>query len=850
MRNLVHPCSNGLVVTDAMRLLRTTAIGLTLFALGGLLTSTLVSAFTPSVVYAQPAATPPDPEPPATPDPAPAAGVSSYAGEGTEDNKNLWDATWGCIANAGNCALDAVLIPVGGIAYVFLAIAGTILGFAAASFDYAISIFVFKFAIYFGNSAGMLVGWAMLRDIGNIMLVFGFVSIGIQTILNVGHYSVGKALPRLIIFAVLLNFSLFAAEAVIDTTNAVASTIFQQAYECGSEGECTGAAISNRVMVLTGINSFIDTGGAFYGFFLNGEKMQRIIATVLGTIFIIVVAAVLFFGALLLLSRAIMLAFLMITSPIGFAGMAIPQLNKMANQWWSALIKNALFAPALLLMMFVSLKIAEGVSSALSVGGKTPNIFDALFTSATTLDFGGVLVYLLTVGFMFGSLLAAKQFGVFGSDWAVKQAGSAIGLTTAGAWARAGRFGLGRPMNRMATGVRGSNFYRNNPALGAILAKGLDAGATKSFDIRGAKGNIKIAGVSLGNTGDFSKEGRRGELKKIAERASKEAEMRKKAFEAIDAPLQSEIKTLAKDAEVEKAKSATLGKEADQYRKAAERDAANGFEKGAAANLAKAEDLEREARGHDRRAEELDREKKAAEGALKQQQLARLSKDDQILQKYKAGGGSAATEERELKETVAENSQKMENATAEISRLTESLEKMQSDIRDGYVRPEDKAQKEREIESSTMQLEAAQTQYEAANALREEARRRLSDDKEQARRKKIREGAQKQGGEMLESKYGMVQIAERFEKAARSFEGAAGTFAGPVSDSLRTMASGIRADAGQSKEAKLAHELQHMLEHAQHAEGGAHDDAHAAGDNHKKDAKADAGGGDGHGPAH
>ena len=60
----------------------------------------------------------------------------------------------------------------------------------------------------------------------------------------------------------------------------------------------------------------------------------------------------LFFAAVFLfITRCVVLAFLMVTSPIGFAGMAIPPLHEMATKWWDQLLKQSFFAPIFILLI-------------------------------------------------------------------------------------------------------------------------------------------------------------------------------------------------------------------------------------------------------------------------------------------------------------------------------------------------------------------------------------------------------------------------------------------------------------------------------------------------------------------
>ena len=82
---------------------------------------------------------------------------------------------------------------------------------------------------YVNNLSAVGVTWRILRDLGNIIIIFGFLAIGITTILNVNWYGGKmKMLPMLLVSAVFLNFSLFITEAVIDTGNLFATQFYTQ----------------------------------------------------------------------------------------------------------------------------------------------------------------------------------------------------------------------------------------------------------------------------------------------------------------------------------------------------------------------------------------------------------------------------------------------------------------------------------------------------------------------------------------------------------------------------------------------------------------------------------------------
>ena len=352
-------------------------------------------------------------------------------------------ATGQAVANgAAHVGLIVILLPVAVISFVILAFASMLLWLAGVLFNWSLGYLVYNFGVFFGNSTGLLLAWGILRDFGNIVLLFGFVYMGIQTILNIGHFNVGKTLSRLVIFAVLLNFSLFIAEGIVDISNALAVTVYNQTSSCdvtdlgclvdnGLANEILERASLFSALGIGGVNNSSATslgsvGGADVGVGGRSNYLTNPIGETLkflGLALLVSTAAiVLFAGALLLISRAIHLTFLMVISPIGFAGMAVPWLEKMAGDWWNTLIKQAMFAPVFILLLFVALKVLDGLGSLAGSGG---GIASAIQAQGGAIDTGPILFFALVIGFLIGALLTAKNFGIYAADTITK---SALGM--------------------------------------------------------------------------------------------------------------------------------------------------------------------------------------------------------------------------------------------------------------------------------------------------------------------------------------------------------------------------------------------------------------------------------------
>jgi len=395
---------------------------------------------------------------------------------------NSSDPNDGCSfldGNALTCAQSLAGKIGASILLIFVMALSAILGLVGGILNWVMLITVFQYSTYFGNSEGMLVAWSVLRDLGNIILLFGFIFIGLQTILNIGHFSVSKALPRLVIFAILINFSLFVSEAVVDVSNVFASTFYTQAgqVDCTDSmnmEKCANDGIAGKIMKEAGLsvifsvnNAFKETWGA-----PNGSDMFFLYFCL---IILVLIMIVVFIAAIILfIIRAVVLMLLLVTSPIGFVGMAIPQLEEFSSMWWKKLISNAIFAPVFLLMLLVGLKIMDGASGIFNASGASLTV--ALMQGST--GTGGIFIlYSLIIGFMIAALMSAKSLGAVGASFAVSSAKNIVtyplgvaGRMTAGAGANA---------LKKSYDAHVAPSIRKVPGLGGMVDNTINAGLMK-----------------------------------------------------------------------------------------------------------------------------------------------------------------------------------------------------------------------------------------------------------------------------------------------------------------------------------------------------------------------------------
>ena len=485
---------------------------------------------------------------------------------GTPEEQSAFDAVVGQpIANAvGSVANEAMNL----IGMSLVTVSTMLLGMAGVFLNLVIVKTVFQFSLLIGNSPGLLLAWGILRDLGNMLLLFGFIFIGLATILDLQTYSVKRALPRLLIFAILMNFSLFAAEAVIDVSNVLSSTLYAQA----KSKPCLGETTTGTIEVTEGSDSVTSNESCLLNYGLAGAMMEASglstlfqvpegstltsIAVYVGLALFATIGAVVFFAAgIMLVVRALVLTFLMITAPIGFAAMALPPLRKFGNDWWNKLIHQAFFAPILILLILVSLKVSESFA-----GGNENGLAGAL-TQPNSSAMGVILVFTLVIGLLIASLMAAKKFGAMGADFAISTSSKFAGKATLGTTGWVGRRTVGRASAAAGRSIRNSNF--GTTWTGKKLAGITDAGAKASYDLRGTKtfGNTQKAlnkrtGLPL-DFGTAQKGGIEAEVKASKENKVKYAKTLGKEYTETPEEFQARIQNLEAEAA-----NATVAKDA------------------------------------------------------------------------------------------------------------------------------------------------------------------------------------------------------------------------------------------------------------------------------------------------
>jgi hypothetical protein len=341
------------------------------------------------------------------------------------------------------------------------------------TFQYSVSDTAYR-------STFVVQGWGIVRDFCNLFFIFVLLYIAFSTILGIkvhGHDAKGL-LINVIIIGLLINFSLFTAQLIVDASNIMARVFYNsntivinktgnsQSLNTGDNGEIQlSEAIVNKVdpeeliansnkvgliPVKGGTPVTNDTAPIGAGTFL--------LVVLLATGVNIVGLIVFLYVGLLFISRVIGLWMCMIFAPIAFFSYTVPSMQDIDligwKKWWNELLHLSFVAPIFIFFLYLILKFLQTGFNLISVSQG---------------DDGLGLVLSIIVPFIFIMMLLwkAKDFATHFSGKMAESitggiaaaGGLAIGVATGGA-ALAGR-GIGSLAAKASKGETDTQKYES-----------------------------------------------------------------------------------------------------------------------------------------------------------------------------------------------------------------------------------------------------------------------------------------------------------------------------------------------------------------------------------------------------
>ncbi|MEX1014471.1 MAG: hypothetical protein WDZ80_04905 [Candidatus Paceibacterota bacterium] len=338
------------------------------------------------------------------------------------------------------------------LGYMFNAISGFFLWVAGALVDFTLTLNINRLT----NNELVTVGWEISRDVANLGFVLVIIVIAFATIFRFKDYQAKTALKNLIIAAILVNFSLAIAGAVIDFSHVITNFFLQNRLGFTNSYELSGTmatAFGPQRLLLDGgeaINPNTDAGGA-----LSGASTAAVLS-ITGMIFSVVFTSLTALGflalAILLLIRFVFISFLLIIAPISWLLFAVPQWKGLFQKWWDNFIKWCFFAPIMMFFIYLIVLSAEELSNfPIDLGSGFGGALETIVSQGAQM----VVMLGLLIGGMMASLSMATETSEMGKQmatkakkttqkWAKKGASRARDKVLAGGVDKEGKTGLER----------------------------------------------------------------------------------------------------------------------------------------------------------------------------------------------------------------------------------------------------------------------------------------------------------------------------------------------------------------------------------------------------------------------
>lgn len=346
-----------------------------------------------------------------------------------------------------------------------------------------ITFWILEFVIEIGgyngyiDSPAVTVGWVMVRDITNMFFVVVLLVISFGTILGLEQYEYKKLLVKLLMAAVIVNFSRIICGIIIDVAQVIMVTFINGVAATGS-GNLLSMFKMKEIYELSGNSS-------------SGAFMAAVAAITFASIMMVTMLTYLF----LLLARMVMLWILIVLSPFAFVLNVLPQTQKYAGQWWSEFGGNVVAGPIIAFFLWLSFvtvgagnahqDIANGSTKPLGGGTVDPQETSTGITKIMTWE--SMANFAIAIGMLLAGAKMAQQLGAAGGSMMGKagEFGKKVAMVASGAtaarWAGRGALKGAKEVGKFGLKVGDMGLSKVGLSTGDWKRRGRSVAAWASF---------------------------------------------------------------------------------------------------------------------------------------------------------------------------------------------------------------------------------------------------------------------------------------------------------------------------------------------------------------------------------
>jgi hypothetical protein len=202
--------------------------------------------------------------------------------------------------------------------------------------------------------------WIFVRDLSSMFIIFVLLYYSIKTILGQADGKVRELIVKVFLAGLFINFSLFFVRIATDASNLVSLQFYNAIAPETTQNYSVDSAfydggISNIMLQSLKIQKIYSTATVGQ----NLDMTTSVFFSIIGGIIIMVTAAFSFLAAsIAFTARTAIILFVMILSPLYFAGIIFPELKKSVSDKLLDLFKSQLiFMPVYLFLMYIALRL-------------------------------------------------------------------------------------------------------------------------------------------------------------------------------------------------------------------------------------------------------------------------------------------------------------------------------------------------------------------------------------------------------------------------------------------------------------------------------------------------------------
>lgn len=269
--------------------------------------------------------------------------------------------------------------------------------------------------------------WSTVRDLANMFFILILLLMSFGTILQIPGYGYRQLLSRLLLMAILINFSKSIVAILIDFSQIITLTFLAPVFN-NIGGNLEAALGLSQIMQLPSNPSGTYTGTSFLAAMILGGIMMIITTVIIGVILA------------MFLMRVVAFWVMVILSPMAYLAKAFPKTTQYYSQWETELSKNLTLGPGLAFFIWLAFSIVgqgninssfskEGIDNKLAVDGlgslkeenENENLLTSVSKAATTAN---MLNFVVGIALLMAGLKFAAASGAAGASFAGKASGN------------------------------------------------------------------------------------------------------------------------------------------------------------------------------------------------------------------------------------------------------------------------------------------------------------------------------------------------------------------------------------------------------------------------------------------